>query len=423
MKKKGNYYVWIVVTACVLFETIALGLGTATSNLYVKPICDDMHFSRSSFALVFSIMSIFNTIASLTFGFVHKKIGVHVIFLIGVVTEAAAFFIYYSAQTLSSFYLGAFLMGIGLMYLGAIPLSLVVGNWFIEKRGTILGIVFAGSGIGGMILNPLISSWIIAYGWRQAYFYSFLIVICCSIPALLLIREKPSDIGLKPYGAEKRGKENNNLIHRHNGLPWKEAVKHPHLWLSLLGVMLFGVSIQGMFLSTAAFLNDRGIQAQLIGFVMSIVFFSNLAGKVLLGIVNDRFGIRPVIITTHTAFLIAAVILVFTNNTLFTFLFAIFFGIAGVMLTTPISIITSTLFGDRDYSTIFGMIMASFTIGVSIGTPVNGLSFDLFSSYSPAFIFDIILETAAALIILGVLKSRKQHTFETEGNQISEVIS
>lgn len=73
--------------------------------------------------------------------------------------------------------------------------------------------------------------------------------------------------------------------------------------------------------------------------------------------------------------------------------------------------------------TIFGMIMASFTIGVSIGTPVNGLSFDLFSSYSPAFIFDIILETAAALIILGVLKSRKQHTFETEGNQISEVIS
>ena len=75
------------------------------------------------------------------------------IFTLGALFEAGAFAMYASSTNIYMFYLGSVLMGIGLMYLGAIPLSLVITNWFIEKKGTVLGFVFAGSGIGGTILN------------------------------------------------------------------------------------------------------------------------------------------------------------------------------------------------------------------------------------------------------------------------------
>lgn len=407
MQKNGIFYGWYVVASCFILELICYGLAIGTSSLYVKPICDDLGLSRGEFSIVFSIMSIVNMIVCITFGMVHKKIGVRIIFLIGVICEASAFAMYYLASNIYLFYAGAVFMGVGTMYLGAIPLSLVISNWFIEKRGTILGIIFSGSGIGGAILNPLVGYWIDNYGWRTAYFISMVIVLLFSVLALLLIREKPSDVGLTAFGETMDFSNSGNKdINDVSGLTWKEAIKTSYLWFTLLAALLFGMSIQPVFLSAPAYLSDVGLTSKSIAEAMSVIYVLNLLGKVFLGFVNDKFGIRPVILISHLSFLVSVLFLIFTNNSIIGFTFAVFFGVAAVALNIPIPLLTGILFGQKDFGTLMGIIMAAYTTGVAIGTPLNGLSFDIFHTYTPAFVLQIVLDIASIFLMMAALNKR-----------------
>ena len=176
-EKKKIFYGWYIAAACFMLELVAQGLGIGSSNLYIKPVCDDLGFSRAAFSVVFSIMSLLNTIVGMTFGIVQRVVKFRTMLLAGVACEAAAYLTYHYAATLPVFYLGSVLMGIGLMYLGTIPLAMVISNWFTRNRGAVLGLAFAGSGVGGAILNPLVSGWIERYGWRTGYFISMILVL------------------------------------------------------------------------------------------------------------------------------------------------------------------------------------------------------------------------------------------------------
>lgn len=406
MSKNKIYYGWIIAAACFIFEALALGLGSATSGLYVKPICNSMGFSRGEYSLVFSILSIVNMVICLTFGVVHKKLGVRNIFLIGVLCETGAFITYYSATNIYTIYAGAVLMGVGLMYLGQVPLSLVVSNWFVEKRGTVLGIVLAGSGIGGTILSPLAVSWIVTYGWRMSYLFSMIIVLVFSIPALLVMREEPSRMGLMAFGAEKVNSQASEDAGSVSGINYKEALRTPTLWLMVTATLFFGMSIQAVFLIAPAHLADVGLKSQYIAWVMSIIYFLNLIGKIVFGIVNDKFGIKPVVLLTNISFVFAAIILIFTHSNTYAFAFAVLLGIASVALTLPIPLLTGILFGQKDFGTLLGIIYGSYTIGVALGTPLNGFSFDKFHTYSYSFILQIILDIIAIGLILYALKMK-----------------
>ena len=94
MKPKLAYH-WIIAAACTLIAIIGLGLANGTLSLYIKPICDDLGFSRRAYSLVYTIAYLFQMTACLTFGAVQKRLGgVKKIFLIGASSLIAAFIIY-----------------------------------------------------------------------------------------------------------------------------------------------------------------------------------------------------------------------------------------------------------------------------------------------------------------------------------------
>ena len=80
-----------------------------------------------------------------------------------------------------------------------------------------MSIALGGIGIGGTFLSPLITTMITSYGWRTSYRMIGLLVLAVAAPiALLLIRTRPKDKGLSPYGNEN---EPNNKTNRDDGVP------------------------------------------------------------------------------------------------------------------------------------------------------------------------------------------------------------
>lgn len=399
--KQKLYYGWIIAAACILFTTIGLGLANGTLSLYVKPICDDLGFSRGAYSLVYTIAYIFQMIACLTFGPVQKKLGgVKLVFLFGVTFLIGAFAIYSQAQSITFFYTGAALFGIGIAYIAAVPLSVMVANWFVEKRGAVLSMIYSGSGIGGIILNPVVGNWIARAGWRTSYLFSILLMLAFLTPASFALREKPSDMGLVPFGADPKSFPNDHPVEGLSGPTLDQARKTPVFWLILGAIFLFGTAVQPVYVNAAAHLGEAGLSPQVVAYIMGVVFLSNTLSKILLGMLNDKYGTKPVLIISNLFFCIGTLFLIFMPNATFGFAFAAAFGVAYTMTSITIPMLTSMLYEGRDYGKILGILVAFQTAGYAVGTPLDGLIFDLFHSYTYAFGLAIFLDVIAVALVL-----------------------
>lgn len=407
MNKNRIFYGWYVAIACFIFELTILGLANGTSSLYVKPICDDMGFSRGVFSLTYSIASILSTISALTFGLVLKRLGsVRRTFIIGMSSIITAFVLYHKADNIVLFYLGGAFMGIGTVYAATVPLSIVISNWFVDKRGTVLGAVFAGSGIGGAVMNPVVGSWIKNHGWRNSYLYSIMIITAICIPALFVMKSKPSELGLEPYGQEKLQK---GVAAKSDGSgpTLKQALRTKTFWITMLAVLFIGMSVQPLYINSSAHMGSIGIDPGLIAGIMSITFISNTIAKLTLGNINDRYGLGVVVLINNSAFAAAVLVLIATRSSSMGFLFAALFGVAYTLVSITVPLLISKLFGGKDYGAIMGVIQAAQVAGYAIGTPLGGFSYDLFGSYSYAFGLQILLDIGAAVLMLYALRAFK----------------
>ncbi len=402
--KQKIFYGWIIAAACMLIAVIGLGLANGTLSLYVKPICDDLGFSRGAYSLVYTIAYLFQMVACLTFGAVQKKLGgVKAIFLVGVSSIIGAFAIYSQAKSISFFYIGAAFFGIGIAYIASVPLSVMVANWFMEKRGTVLSMIYSGSGIGGIILNPMVGNWIAVAGWRASYFFSIILILVFLTPAYLLLREKPSAMGLMPFGASPLIYPNDNPVDEFSGTTLEQAWKTPVFRRISGAILLFGFSIQPVYVNAAAHLGEAGLSPQVAAYIMGVVFLSNTFSKIILGMINDKYGTKLVLMINNLFFCIGTLFLIFTSQATLGYAFAAFFGVSYTMTSITVPMLTSMLYAGRDYGKILGVLVAFQTAGYALGTPLNGLFFDLFHSYSYAFGLAILLDLIGFALVLTAL--------------------
>jgi sugar phosphate permease len=104
-------------------------------------------------------------------------------------------------NSLYQLYLLFAVMSIGIT-LGTGPiLTKVVAGWFYQKRGLVLGLVSGAGSFGAMILVPGASLFVVLLDWKQAYWFLGLLLLVLVLPVgLLLIRNRPQEVGLQPLG-------------------------------------------------------------------------------------------------------------------------------------------------------------------------------------------------------------------------------
>ncbi|MHB8577745.1 MAG: MFS transporter, partial [Dehalococcoidia bacterium] len=71
--------------------------------------------------------------------------------------------------------------------------------WFVRRRGLAMGLILSGVAAGG-VLVPVWKAVVDAAGWRTAFVAAGVVLWLVSVPASLLLRHKPADLGLLPDG-------------------------------------------------------------------------------------------------------------------------------------------------------------------------------------------------------------------------------
>ena len=97
MKQKKLYYGWVVVVGCFLLLAFGIGIGYSCFSLYIKPICEDMGYSRTQVALVQTISFTCSFVLSFFSGKIFKKFGVKTMLRAGSVLLPLSWVIFGSA--------------------------------------------------------------------------------------------------------------------------------------------------------------------------------------------------------------------------------------------------------------------------------------------------------------------------------------
>lgn len=385
IKKKFDYQ-WVIVAVCFLMEFVCLGFCSSNKSLYLGAITQALDIKRSLFSVNDSVRFLTSATINLFFGSLLHRFGARKLIAVGFLALIASMQIYAHAQTVYVFYIGGCLLGLGLAFTTTTMLGSLVRRWCKRNTGTILGFVLASNGLGGalaaQIVTPIIYEEGNAFGYRNAYNLVTLILVCTGILAVLFLREAPKDGDEKPVPHKKKPRGGGWV-----GISFEAARKKGWFYISLVGIFLTGMVLQGVNGASAAHMKDVGLDAGYVATVLSLHSLALMAFKFLAGFSYDRFGLRFTMLVCDITAVVVMVLLALVTNTptgrVYAMIYGIFSSLALPLETIMLSLITTDLYGNKSFDKILGIVTALNVFGYAVGAPLMNLCYDTFGTYVP----------------------------------------
>jgi MFS family permease len=423
MNNRKIFYGWWVVAAGVFIMAMLHPIITTCWGLYVKPVTSDMGFSRGAFGICSTIFSGVTVFLSPYLGKWLAQKNTQLIHAICVVGLAVSYASFAFAQNITHFYISAFFMGAFSCGAVALPVSIVITNWFVKKRGLAISIALAGSGFGGAVISPVMANIIQNSGWRMSYLVlaGAMLVVC--LPMILLMKKSPDMMGLQPYGANAVTSEISKDVstHKEFNISLAEAKKHGFFWIYLFGMFTLCFVGFGSLSQLAAFLADIHGAAFAAG-ILSLFLIIVTLGKISLGWVYDKFGTKIGTSYICIVFAISIACMLFPESKPLMYVMAFLYGLGICTGTVCPPVITASMFGSKHYGEIYGYVNLAVYAGAALSVPAIAVIYDKTGSYQIAWLLCIAL----IIISLGALlySDKKCRSFtrinmQTDNKQIT----
>ena len=389
-EKKKIFYGWYVAVTGCLVMAMTVGLTNNSFGQFVKPVCEDMGFTRQQMSLNATILSLVSLGFALIWGTLSKKIRLHRWMCVSAVLLPVLFFSYSFANSPLAFYGISVAMGLSYCFVSMMIFTTISGNWFEKHRGMAIGITSMGSGIGGMVMNPLAGSLIQSVGWRSTYQLLAVAMAVLIIPAIwFVVREKPADKGLLPYGSEEKKSSAPaaaGTASEASGISCGEAVKKSVFWILATVTILMVITTSSFSPTLPPHLSDNGYSVDFAALLASLSMGALAVGKVILGRLFDQLGVRKASVIACIFTLAAALGMVFCTQKISLAAIVLGIGLGGSFGAICVPIILRALFGSKDFDSIYGKLFAAIGLGSAVSPVISGRVYDLLGSYVPFFL-------------------------------------
>lgn len=405
-------YKWIISGVCFIMIFVGLGFCSSIQGLFVEPITSALNISRSLFSLKDSCRFISTSVVNIFFGSLVTRFGTKKLIGAGFLSLIISSLIYSFASNVFMFYIGGVFLGIGLSWTTTTMIGCVIGRWFTENRGTVMGAILAANGLGGavatQILTPIIYNEADKFGFRKAYMLIAVILFVTAVIVLIFFRQSPKAFSKNNVrDGHKKGRGE-----KWQGIEYSIAVKKKYFYVALVCIFFTGLILQGIIGIAAAHIKDVGISASYLALVMSIHSIFLTVFKFSTGVLYDRFGLKITANICCVSAVAVMLLLAFVTDSplgkVFAIIYGIFSSLALPLETIMLPIYAADLFGEKSFNKILGIFVSVNTAGYALGAPIMNVFYDALGSYKTALLLASVVMAGVTLALQYVIRKGKQ---------------
>lgn len=363
------FYGWVIVAAGIVITCI--GFGTALSlGVFLQPIAAATGWSRATISMAATIDFVCMGLASLFWGALSDRFGTRLVVISGGLLVGCGLIAASRTANASQFLLAFAVVGLGVGSFYA-PLTASVTRWFTEHRNLAVALVSAGIGLGSTFVAPLARLLISTYDWRTALFVLGIIAWVAIVAAGSLVRKPPAVSGPAAFAA---------------GAPRREftvaaALRTPQFAAIALTHFACCVAHSGPIFHMITDAIDCGVAPMAAATVLGVAGLSSVGGRVVCGLLADRFGAKETLIAGLAVQAVAISLYLFVRDLSAFYALGAVFGLAYGGIMPLYATLVREYFGARIMGTVFGAVAMVSTLGMALGPWAGGWIYDQFGGY------------------------------------------
>lgn len=393
------------------FLHIGVGRGLhGTFGVFFVAMLDAFGWSRATTAGAISLAIIFEGACLPWAGSLIDRIGGRKTLMLGGLVLAVGLSF---ASTISSLWQFYFWIGIvaaaGIALIGMVPHVAILTREFPQRRGTALGIAWAGGGVGIVLLVPVTQLMIDKWDWSMAYLglaaITFLLVIP---PVQFFLPRTPKSVPSESADAKAAPKEKVET-------DWtvKRALTNSAFWLLFIARTLASMGNQVIVTHQIAHAVDVGYTKVFAASIFGLMGVISIGGRILFGYLADVMN-RQLVFTwvqvISAVGIFALLAMHDASSPWLLYTYAVCYGLGQGSRALVLSAISADIFHGRHFGAIFGYFTFSIGLGGAVGAWLGGFLFDITHSYSIAFWVSLACLIVSVFIVWASARSVKAHT-------------
>jgi len=391
MMRRGLHYGWVVVATTFLTMLVTAG-AVGAPGVLLLPLQREFGWSTAAISsalalrlLLFGLMGPFAAAFINRFGV--RAVTISALCLIGCGLALSL----RMGHLWQLILLWGIVVGVGTGLTALVLGATISARWFNSRRGLIVGLLTASSATGQLLFLPLLASLAARSGWRSAVALMCALLAAAAVLVWLFMRDRPADLGLKPYGAAEAGETPQAVAAQ--GIAsaalrsLREAARTRTFWILFGTFFICGASTNGLIQTHfIPFCSDNGLAEVTAAGVLATMGVFDFFGTIASGWLSDRYNPGRLLFWYYGLRGLALIYLPFAD---FTYtglsLFALFYGLDWIATVPPTVNITIKVYGREKANLVFGWVYAGHQLGAASAALGAGLSRTELATYLPAF--------------------------------------
>jgi MFS family permease len=377
---------WFIAGLAFIVLGFSRGLHSSFGVFNVA-LLETFGWSRGATAGIFSVVLSVDAVLSPVVGHLLDRYGPKKVVVVGCLALVTGLFFSARVTELWQLYLyfGLF-VAIGITFMGMVPHVFIISEWFSSNRATAIGLVYAGTGVGIMLLSPL-SEWLISTsGWARTLEAYAAFVVLALLPVVGLFYQHG------PYSEKLRRRSDR----REDQNQWtaRLALQSLQFWLLFFARICAACGTTVIVTHQVAHVVDVGYSKLLAASIFGLAGITSSFGRVVFGFIADRLT-KPAAYTLNILMTVigvgALMILRDPSQTWLLYVYVIFFGIGFGSRAVIFSALTADIFSGQGFGSILGYSTVAVGVGGALGSWLGGAFYDWTGSYLVSFALSALL--------------------------------
>lgn len=364
----------------------ATGMVASTYSIVAVPLAREFRPSRTVLMLAMTVLSGTSAVLAPLLGTLMDRLPLRRLMLAGGLCLAAG---YAAISLTTSFTQVLIVFGVLIapanVLIGPVAVTVLLSRWFAQKRGRAVGIAIAGISAGGFCFPFIIQAFLDANDWRAALRLLSLVLLAWTVPAAMLVIDRPADRGLNPDGASEPPLQTREELAR-APISAREVLSDPTFWILAVTVSIVTAGLKGTITNLAPLAIDTGIAASDAAALISVYAACGFIAKLNFAALSDRLGARTLMYVSLAGFSAGMACMTQAAGGYWVIAIGIALtGLFGGLMVPAESYLAPRVFGQRAVGRAMGLLSGTILLAMLATPPIFGLIFDLFGSYTGVF--------------------------------------